>query len=61
MLGLKQSILMSQVTSAGEAVKLGHTLVTANWHEAKVKLVQYLCERLQVLLEGELSGRKAEW
>jgi hypothetical protein len=40
-MGLKQSIPMSQVTLAGEAVKLGHNLVAPNWCEAKVKLVQY--------------------
>jgi hypothetical protein len=39
-MGLKQSISMSQVTLDDEAVKLGHTLVTPNWHEAKVKIVQ---------------------
>jgi hypothetical protein len=33
---------MSQVTLDDEAVKLGHALVTPNWREAKVEIVQYL-------------------
>jgi hypothetical protein len=29
-----------------QSVKLGHPLVTANWHEAKVELVQYTSRKV---------------